>query len=53
MQEEEIRVDGLSDTATIDIDRWGIADPSACSFMEMFFVPGFNPARDRLWQLDL
>lgn len=53
MQEEEIRVDGLSDTATIDIDRWGIAHIRAGSLMEMFFVQGFNAARDRLWQLDL
>ena len=53
MHEEDIRVAGLSEQATIDVDRWGIAHIRAGSFMEMFFVQGFNAARDRLWQLDL
>lgn len=53
MHEEQIRVAGVSGAATITVDRWGIAHIRASSFMDMFFVQGFNAARDRLWQLDL
>lgn len=53
MQQEEIEVTGLSSPASITVDRWGIAHIRAESFMDMFFVQGFNAARDRLWQLDL
>jgi penicillin amidase len=53
MRQEEIEVAGLSSPASITVDRWGIAHIRAESFMDMFFVQGFNAARDRLWQLDL
>lgn len=53
MREERIKVSGLSAAATITVDRWGIAHIRAGTFMDMFFVQGFNAARDRLWQLDL
>src|ERR1700754_3454701 len=53
MRQEEIEVAGLSSSASITVDRWGIAHIRAESFMDMYFVQGFNAARDRLWQLDL
>jgi penicillin amidase len=51
--EETIAIAGLEGSATITVDRWGIAHIRAKSFMDMFFVQGFNAARDRLWQLDM
>lgn len=53
MQVEHIEVGGLVAPATITVDGWGIPHIQAASFMDMFFVQGFNAARDRLWQLDL
>jgi penicillin amidase len=53
MSEVVVRIPGLSSPATITLDRWGVAHIRAESFLEMFFVQGFNAARDRLWQLDL
>ena len=53
MREDRIEVAGLVAPATITVDRWGIPHIRAASFMDMFFVQGFNAARDRLWQLDL
>ena len=53
MRREEIAIDGLKAPADIIVDRWGIAHIRAGNFLDMFFVQGFNAARDRLWQLDL
>ncbi|MDX8533235.1 penicillin acylase family protein [Mesorhizobium sp. VK25A] len=53
MSQEEIAVEGLSSAASIVVDRWGIAHIRAETFLDMFFVQGFNAARDRLWQIDL
>ncbi len=50
---EEIAVAGLSASAEIIVDRWGIPHIRAESLDDLFFVQGFNAARDRLWQIDL
>jgi penicillin amidase len=44
---------GLRDPAEIVLDRYGISHIRAGSRRDMFFVQGFNAARDRLWQMDL
>ena len=51
--ETRLRVSGLSQTARIVIDRWGIPHIYAENADDLFFAQGFNAARDRLWQLDL
>jgi len=50
---EEIPVSGLLDQAEIVIDKWGIPHLRAASKPDLFFLQGFNAARDRLWQIDL
>ncbi len=50
---ETLRLAGLEAQADIRIDRWGIPHIKAESEKDLFFVQGFNAARDRLWQLDL
>lgn len=47
------RVPGLEQRAEIIVDRWGIPHVYARTMEDLFFVQGFNAARDRLWQLDL
>ncbi|MGV8935804.1 MAG: penicillin acylase family protein [Allorhizobium sp.] len=51
--DETIRLAGLDQPAAIRVDRWGIPHIRAESDKDLFFVQGFNAARDRLWQLDL
>ncbi|HWK68381.1 MAG TPA: penicillin acylase family protein [Rhizobiaceae bacterium] len=53
MAEETIAVEGLSQPASIIVDRWGVPHIRAATTDDMFFVQGFNAARDRLWQIDL
>lgn len=50
---ETLRLTGLEEAAEIRIDRWGIPHIHAGNEKDLFFVQGFNAARDRLWQLDL
>ncbi|MCB8839472.1 penicillin acylase family protein [Aurantimonas sp. VKM B-3413] len=50
---EAIAVDGLYEAAEIRVDRWGIPHLKAASEADLFFLQGFNAARDRLWQIDL
>jgi penicillin G amidase len=47
------RVDGLKAGAEVLVDRWGVPHITAQSLDDVFFVQGFNAARDRLWQIDL
>jgi penicillin amidase len=47
------RVAGLRAPAEIRIDRWGVPHIYAKSEADVFFVQGFNAARDRLFQIDL
>src|SRR5215218_2885785 len=51
--EERIVVEGRSAEAEIIVDHWGIPHLRAQSLPDLFFVQGFNAARDRLWQIDL
>jgi penicillin amidase len=44
---------GLSAAASISIDKWGIPHIRAANMRDVFFVQGYNAARDRLWQIDL
>jgi penicillin G amidase len=46
-------VPGLEMPAEIVVDSWGIPHLRAQTRHDVFFVQGFNAARDRLWQLDL
>ena len=48
-----IAVPGLAAPAEILVDRWGIPHLTAGSLDDLFFLQGFNAARDRLWQIDL
>ena len=50
---ERLAVPGLAAPAEIVVDRWGIPHIRAGSETDLFFVQGFNAARDRLWQIDL
>ncbi|MEM7079265.1 MAG: penicillin acylase family protein [Pseudomonadota bacterium] len=46
-------VDGLSAPAQIIVDEWGVPHIYADDHYDVFFVQGFNAARDRLWQIDV
>ena len=48
----EHTVAGLEQSAEIVVDQWGIPHIRANTRRDIFFVQGFNAARDRLWQLD-
>ncbi len=50
---EEYVVEGLARDAEILVDRWGVPHLYAQDRYDVFFVQGFNVARDRLWQIDL
>ncbi len=49
----EHHVPGLEQPAEIVIDRWGVAHIRALTRHDVFFVQGWQAARDRLWQLDI
>ena len=46
-------VAGLKAPAQILVDVWGIPHIYADNEHDLFFLQGFNAARDRLWQIDL
>lgn len=50
---ETIVIRGLSGEAEIRVDQWGIPHLRASNKADLFFIQGFNAARDRLWQIDL
>ncbi|MDI4633663.1 penicillin acylase family protein [Pelomonas sp. V22] len=50
---EPIAVPGLAKPAQIQVDRWGVPHLYAASSEDLFFLQGFNAARDRLFQIDL
>ncbi|MCQ4160571.1 penicillin acylase family protein [Roseomonas sp. GC11] len=52
-QGETLRLAGLRQPASIQVDRWGIPHLRAENEHDLFLVQGFNAARDRLWQIDL
>lgn len=47
------QVKGLQAPAEILLDRWGVPHIYAANEQDLFFVQGFNVARDRLFQIDL
>ncbi|NEU96370.1 penicillin acylase family protein [Bradyrhizobium uaiense] len=51
----EVKTDvaGLKAPGQILIDVWGIPHIYAGNEQDLFFLQGFNAARDRLWQIDL
>ena len=49
---DEIKVSGLNKPAEIIIDSYGVPHIYAQDHYDVFFVQGFNAARDRLWQID-
>ncbi len=51
-EEQEIELKGLVAPAQILVDRWGVPHIYAQNYYDVFFVQGFNAARDRLWQID-
>ena len=51
--EAPVNVAGLAAPAQILIDPWGVPHLYAASTDDLFFVQGFNAARDRLFQIDL
>ena len=53
MQSERLSLPGLTAPASILIDPWGIPHLRAETEADLFFLQGFNVARDRLWQIDL
>ena len=53
VETETLTVAGLGAEAEIRIDRWGVPHIRAGNRRDMFFLQGFNAARDRLWQLDI
>jgi penicillin amidase len=50
---QPVAVAGLRQPARILVDKWGVPHIYAASEDDMFFVQGFNAARDRLFQIDL
>ncbi|MGY4233731.1 penicillin amidase [Bradyrhizobium sp. USDA 4449] len=46
-------VEGLDAPGQILVDVWGIPHIYAGNEHDLFFLQGFNAARDRLWQIDL
>ena len=50
---ERITLPGLGAPAQILVDPWGVPHLYAASADDLFFVQGFNAARDRLFQIDL
>jgi penicillin amidase len=46
-------VPGLAAPAQILVDPWGVPHLYAASSDDLYFVQGFNAARDRLFQIDL
>lgn len=52
-QSQTFEVSGLEKPGSIAIDKWGIPHIYAETLYDVFFLQGFNAARDRLFQIDL
>lgn len=52
MPNHERHVNGLQSPAEIFLDFYGVCHIYAQSTQDVFFVQGYNAARDRLWQID-
>ncbi len=53
LRTQTLNVPGLTAPAEILLDPWGVPHLYAASRDDLFFVQGFNAARDRLFQIDL
>ncbi len=53
VKEEQLRVVGLRESVEVIRDRWGVPHIYAKNSDDLFFVQGYIPAHDRLFQLDL
>lgn len=51
--QQAIEATGLRQPARILVDKWGVPHIYAANQDDVFFVQGFNAARDRLFQIDL
>ncbi|MGL4813195.1 MAG: penicillin acylase family protein, partial [Beijerinckiaceae bacterium] len=51
--DETLTLAGLAGPASIIIDHYGLPHLRAESEHDLWFLQGFNAARDRLWQIDL
>ena len=52
-ESQSITLAGLKAPAQILVDTWGVPHIYAASEDDVYFVQGFNAARDRLFQIDL
>ncbi len=52
-QNATYKVNGLQKPAEIIVDTYGVPHIYAQDHYDVFFVQGFNAARDRLWQIDM
>lgn len=52
-RDQNFTLPGLAGPARIRVDRWGIPHIEAESLDDLWFMQGFNAARDRLFQIDL
>lgn len=50
---QTVKLAGLRQPVEILLDRWGVAHIYAANQDDVFFVQGYNAARDRLFQIDL
>jgi penicillin amidase len=50
---QKLDVPGLAAPAKILVDPWGVPHLYAANSDDLFFLQGFNAARDRLFQIDL
>ncbi len=53
VRHQSVEIAGLQAPGRILIDQWGIPHIQAASERDVFFLQGYNAARDRLWQIDL
>jgi penicillin amidase len=53
IKKETLMIKGLSQPVEIIKDQWGISHIYAQDEKDLFFVQGFNVARDRLFQLEI
>jgi penicillin G amidase len=53
IRQQHWAVVGINAPAEIIVDHWGVAHIFAASPQDVFFLQGYNAARDRLWQVDL
>lgn len=52
-QSKKLQIQGLEKPVEIIVDQWGIPHIYAQTEADLFFVQGFNAARDRLFQLEV